>query len=74
MAKPINRPELMDVVRRSRPAGLQVPTPRVSINSLGIRANDLLGRLRGDADLLLELISIFSAESVSMLAQLREAY
>jgi len=49
MAKPINRPELMDCVRRNRPAGSQVPTSRVSINSLGIQANDLLGRLGGDA-------------------------
>lgn len=43
------------------------------VDAVGVQTSDLLARLGGDTDLLLELISIFSAESVGMLAQLREA-
>jgi signal transduction histidine kinase/CheY-like chemotaxis protein/ligand-binding sensor domain-containing protein len=73
IAKPINRQELLDVIRRNRPPGSHIEISRTNADALGVRPDDLLARLGGDADLLLELISIFSTESVTMLAQLREA-
>ena len=73
IAKPINHRELLDVIRRNRPSGSHTQVPPRTAEVLGVQPDDLLGRLGGDADLLLELIDIFSTESVSMLAQLREA-
>src|SRR5581483_5471954 len=76
IAKPINRQQLLEVIRRNRPAQLQRQidsSPRPIVPEVSLPSQELLARLGGDTELLLELIRIFSAESVTMLAQLREA-
>ena len=76
IAKPINRQELLQVIGRNRAAelpGRVTPSRRPVAPDFSLPAQELLARLGGDTELLLELIRIFSAESVTMLACLREA-
>jgi signal transduction histidine kinase/CheY-like chemotaxis protein/ligand-binding sensor domain-containing protein/HPt (histidine-containing phosphotransfer) domain-containing protein len=76
ISKPISQQQLLEAVRRNRSASSGTPAPPVlqpGLNPLSLQATDLLARLGGDAELLLELIRIFSEESGNMLSQLQDA-